>query len=93
MAQIKLQKTGENESSFTFTVVVEEGRDSTTHTVTVAKGDFNRLNYSSPEKLVHNSFKFLLQREPKESILSRFDLMDIGRYFPEYEKEIKKHGE
>ena len=32
--------------------------------------------------------RFLLEREPKESILSRFDLPIISRYFPEYEEEI-----
>ena len=39
---------------------------------------------------MRRSFEFLLEREAKESILSRFDLPLIGRYFPEYEKEIRK---
>jgi hypothetical protein len=43
-----------------------------------------------PEELVRRSFEFLLEREPKESILSRFDLSVINRYFPEYEREIKR---
>ena len=30
------------------------------------------------------SFEFLLEREPPSSILGRFDLDIIGRYFPEY---------
>lgn len=38
--------------------------------------------------LVEASFAFLLEREPKESILREFDLTVIGRYFPEYEQEI-----
>ena len=44
----------------------------------------------SKEELIKNSFDFLLERESKESILSRFDLRIISRYFPEYEQEIKK---
>ena len=36
------------------------------------------------------AFEFLLEREPKEFILSRFDLPVIGRYFPEFEREIKR---
>ena len=36
------------------------------------------------------SFQFLLEREPKESILKQFDLQVIGRYFPEYEREIQR---
>jgi hypothetical protein len=39
---------------------------------------------------VTESFRFLLEREPKESILGSFDLTVIGRYFPEYEREIAK---
>ncbi|MBL7183234.1 MAG: hypothetical protein ISS50_02165, partial [Anaerolineae bacterium] len=45
---------------------------------------------ASPEDLVAESFRFLLEREPKESILRSFDLMVIGRYFPEYRREIVK---
>jgi hypothetical protein len=32
----------------------------------------------------------MLEREPKDSILESFALTDIGRYFPEYEREIRK---
>jgi hypothetical protein len=45
---------------------------------------------TSKEELIKKSFNFLLERESKESILSRFDLRIISRYFPEYEQEIKK---
>lgn len=36
------------------------------------------------ERVVRISFSFLLERERPESILPRFDLDVIGRYFPEY---------
>jgi hypothetical protein len=39
---------------------------------------------------VRKSFLFLLEREPKESILRSFDLTVISRYFPEYEREITR---
>ena len=41
-----------------------------------------------PVDLVRRSFAFLLEREPKESILRSFDLPVIGRYFPDYERTI-----
>ena len=44
----------------------------------------------TPERCVEVAFRFLLDREPKESILARFDLSVITRYFPEYEVEIKR---
>ena len=31
----------------------------------------------------------LLEREPKESILGRFDVSVIGRYFPDFESAIR----
>jgi hypothetical protein len=42
------------------------------------------------ERLVRESFVFLLEREPASSILSRFSLQDIARYFPEYGEEIAR---
>ena len=43
-----------------------------------------------PEDLVREAFAFLLEREPKESILRSFDLQVIGRYFPEWEGEMRR---
>ncbi|MCI0584568.1 MAG: hypothetical protein L0227_17045 [Chloroflexi bacterium] len=59
----------------------------TSHEVTVARDDLARHapGADDPSDLVRRSFEFLLDREPKESILRRFDLRVIGRYFPEYE--------
>jgi hypothetical protein len=45
---------------------------------------------ADPADLVRRSFEFLLAREPKESILRSFGLSVIGRYFPEYEREIRR---
>ena len=63
----------------------------TTHEVSVATGDLARLAPTAvePSDLVARSFAFLLAREPKTSILSRFDLLVIARYFPEYERAIR----
>ena len=63
----------------------------TTHDVTVRARDLARLapGAADPLDLVRRSFAFLLEREPKTSILRRFDLMVIGRYFPEFEAAIR----
>ena len=64
----------------------------TKHEVTVTRADLARLapGADQPDDLVERSFAFLLLREPKESILRRFDLPVIGRYFPEYEATIRR---
>lgn len=64
----------------------------TRHVVSVSAADLARLapGATDPEDLVRRSFVFLLAREPRESILGRFDLPLIGRYFPEYERTIRR---
>jgi hypothetical protein len=64
----------------------EDGQPVSKHTVTVTNADKDRLGpESTVEDLVTRSFEFLLQREPPTSILQRFNLTDIKRYFPEWE--------
>jgi hypothetical protein len=64
---------------------------STSHEVRVTRADVARFapGADDPVDLVRRSFAFLLARESKESILRSFDLPVIGRYFPEYEREIR----
>ena len=42
------------------------------------------------ERLVRETFEFLLEREHVRSILSSFELMVVARYFPEYPEEIRR---
>jgi hypothetical protein len=81
MARISITHTGGS----TYDVLVEEGASRTTHTVTVWPSDVERYAPgSTPEELLEASFTFLLEREPKEAILPRFELPVIERYFPDY---------
>ena len=73
-------------------VTIDDGDGAPTrHDVTVTTGDLADLAPAAtdPEDLVRRSFEFLLEREAKGSILARFDLLQIGRYFPEYEHTIR----
>ena len=74
-----------------FRVRVTEGSEETTHEVTVSAEDLAQLAGpdETPEEFVRRCFGFLLAREPKESILASFDIRLIGRYFSEFEKEIR----
>jgi hypothetical protein len=75
-----------------FMVRVIDGIGESSHLVTLNAEHYNRLTRGKiePQELVRRSFQFLLEREPKESILGRFDLQVIARYFPEYEREITR---
>ena len=87
-AKIEVEQTGEGE----FVVRVVEGRSETSHRVTMKAADYERITGKKiePAELVRRSFEFLLAREPKESMLARFDLMVIGRYFGEFEQTMKR---
>ena len=86
MADILVKPLGNDE----FRVEVTEGRSRTSHRVTLRRDA--RLRYggdAAPERLIEASFRFLLEREPKESILQAFELPVIEQYFPEYPREIR----
>jgi len=91
MAQIHVKKS-ERDDTYEFQVTVSERGSETRHEVTLSEADYQRLTdgEATPEELVAESFRFLLERESKESILRSFDLTVISRYFPEYEREIAK---
>lgn len=75
----------------TFQVKVTDGDSQSTHEVTVDEDTVTSLAWEgSLEELIRRSFDFLLQREPKESILSAFELSEISRYFPQYTEEIRR---
>jgi hypothetical protein len=73
-------------------VSVGDDAAGTRHEVVVASDVLERLAPGDvePTRLVHDSFDFLLEREPRESILRSFELPVIGRYFPDYEAWIRQ---
>ena len=77
-----------------FRVEVHDAGVTTSHTVSVPDGLADELGWSREGEieLVRESFVFLLEREPPTSILRRFSLEVIGRYFPDYPTEIRKRA-
>jgi len=73
------------------TVQVGPSGRTTEHEVSVSTGELERLapSASEPTGLVEQSFRFLLEREPRESILRRFAITKIERYFPDYPTVIR----
>lgn len=76
-----------------FEVVVRDDNGETCHHVTMAKETYERLAASrhTAEHCLEAAFRFLLDREPKESILRRFDVSVIQSYFPEFERELPRY--
>lgn len=89
---IDVKRTGEGDP-LEFEVVVREGKGETRHHVTMARETCERLTGGKhpPERCLEAAFRFLLDREPKESILGRFDVTVISRYFPEFEQDLPRY--
>ena len=75
-----------------FQVTIQENNSQSTHTVHLNDEVYQRLTDGKigRDELIRLSFEFLLNREPKESILSEFNLTLINTYFPDYEQNIRK---
>jgi hypothetical protein len=87
---VKLTDSGD---PMRFEVVISDGGGSSRHQVTASAADIARLAppATTAEDIVEASFRFLLDREPKESILARFDLTVIARYFPDFEAKLPQY--
>ena len=85
---IEVKKKSEQESL----VTIEENGSSSEHTVSLDDSYYQNLTAGkiTREELIKRSFEFLLKREPKESILSKFNLRVIKNYFPEFEEKLRK---
>src|SRR5262245_32009160 len=81
-----------------FAMPISEGRHQTRHQVTVPQALLAEVGLAPAleqddgqedlrdreERLIRESFAFLLEREPATSIMREFRLDVIGRFFPEY---------
>jgi hypothetical protein len=75
-----------------YRVTIEESGSTSTHHVRLTSKDVAKYTPGqSAEALIRASFKFLLDREPKESILPEFALPLIERYFPDFPKKIQSY--
>ena len=70
-----------------FDVVVRDARGESRHRVTMQADEAERWAKlgAEPSRCVEAAMRFLLDREPKESILGAFDMRVIRRYFPEFD--------
>jgi hypothetical protein len=73
-----------------FDVLVRDQDGESRHHVTMSLAACGRLSGGKheAERCIEAAFRFLLDREPKESILERFDVTVIAHYFPEFEQQL-----
>ena len=78
-----------------FDVTIKEENGETYHKVTLLQETYHSIFGQSrdPKVCVEAAFKFLLEREPKEMIMSTFDITVISMYFPDFPGVIKNYLE
>lgn len=89
----KICVASNNEADERFTVTVEDDASKNAYSVAFSDAYHEALTGGKVTKVaaIAAAFQFLLAREPKESILPRFDLQVINRYFPEFDREWRNY--
>ncbi len=92
VANITVLRTRDN-GAFAFTVEVKDTQGDRQYAVTLARSTYERLSDEryAPETCIEAVFRFLLDREAKEQILSRFDVDRVSDYFPEFERRLPEY--
>ena len=77
----------------TFDVIVRDAHGESRHRVTIGADEARRWTElgAGPSRGVEAVMQFLIDREPKESILSAFDRNVVRRYFPEFDDALPNY--
>ena len=87
MSELSVTVTPCRGSGFTFNVIVRDLHGESRHRVTIEANEAERWARlgAEPSSCAEAVMRYLLDREPKESILSAFDMHAVRRYFPEFD--------
>jgi hypothetical protein len=90
MSEPSISVTPHPGGEFTFDVIVRDARGESRHQVTIGADEAQRWAElgAEPPRAVEAVMRFLLDREPKESILSAFDTNVVRRYFAEFDDAL-----
>ena len=92
MSEPSVTVTPCRDSGFTFDVIVCDLRGESRHRVTIEANEAERwAKLGTPSSCVEAVMRFLLEREPKESIMSTFDMRVVRRYFPEFDEAFPRY--
>lgn len=88
MAEIEIKKLKEDKDIMYYKVFISDDFGKKSFNVSMDKGFYKDLNTKTDDtEVIRKSFEFLLKRESKESILSKFNIEEIINYFPEFREE------
>lgn len=90
MATIEIGTETEGKNHWAYEVAVRDNGHVYRYQVTLGWSDYDLWSHGrvAPERVVKAALGFLLEKEPAESIQSKFDCAVIRRYFPEVDREL-----
>ncbi|MEO0514933.1 MAG: hypothetical protein AAF086_06515 [Planctomycetota bacterium] len=92
MAEIEVGQETEHATSWAYDVTVFADGRTFRHAVTLSFQDYDLWcrGRVSPSRVVEAAFKFLLQNEPADAILPKFDCSVIRRHFADVDKQLPR---
>ncbi len=89
---IKVTQT-ESGDPMVFNVIVEGRNGHSEHRVSMEDSTYQRLTGGkhTPVECIDAAFRFLVEREPVESILKSFDVKVISMYFSNFEEQVPEY--
>ena len=92
MAEIEIGEETEEQNGWSYPVRVFADGKTREYAVTLSWSDYDLWSRgrAAPSKVVERAFEFLLEREPADAIMGKFDCSVIRRYFPEVDRELPK---
>jgi len=90
MADIEITTETEGSNHWTYEVKVYDNGRRHAYDVTLSWPDYDLWSRGrvAPQEVVQKAFEFLLEREPADSIMAKFDCSVIRRYFPDVDKVL-----
>ena len=87
MGDFTISVTADPAHALTFDVIVRDARGESRHRVTIEADEARRWSRlgAEPSRCVEAAMRFLVDRDPREAILSAFDMRAVRRYFPEFD--------
>jgi hypothetical protein len=93
MSEPSISVTPRPGGGLVFDVIARDARGESQHRVTIEPDEARRWARlgAEPLRCVEAVMRFLIDREPKESILSAFDMSVVRRYFPEFDDAFPRY--
>lgn len=90
MPEIEILHETEATNRWSYDVTVYEDGRTHRYAVSLSFQDYDLWSRGrvSPSRVVEQAFRFLLDQEPADAILERFDCSIIRRYFPKVDREL-----